>query len=277
MIAPSLAADDRIVFDRPPLRAKRCRHGTMLYLTTDRYVGGSLDLYGEFSEGETSLFAQVIRPGMTVADIGANMGAHTIYFARAVGAAGRVVAFEPQRVIHQILCANVMLNALPNVFAHQACVGREPGTVLVPPLNYGSDNNFGGLALGAFTAGEAVPQRTLDSLALDGCDFVKIDVEGMEAEVLEGGRETLARHRPLLYVENDREAKSAPLIALLFELGYRLYWHLPPLFNRANFFGSEKNIFGNVVSVNMIAVPKSANVALNGFREITSAADRWQA
>ncbi|MGH7013913.1 MAG: FkbM family methyltransferase [Stellaceae bacterium] len=175
--------DDRLVFDRPPLRAKRCRHGVMLYLATDRYVGGSLDLYGEFSEAETALFAQIVKPGMTVLDLGANMGAHTVYFAQAVGRGGRVIAFETQRIIHQILCANVVLNAPSNVFTHQACVGREAGNVLVPPLNYGATNNFGGLALGAFTAGETVPQVTLDSLALDRCHFVKIDIEGMEGEV----------------------------------------------------------------------------------------------
>lgn len=275
--SPQAVADDQLVFDRSSLRAKRCRHGVMLYLATDQYVGGSLDLYGEFSEAETALFAQIVKPGMTVLDLGANMGAHTIYFAQTVGAAGRVIAFEPQRIIHQILCANVMLNALPNVFAHQACVGREAGTVRVPPLNYGAANNFGGLALGVFTAGEAVPQVTLDSLALDQCHFIKIDVEGMEGEALEGGRATIARHRPLLYVENDRQEKSAALIALLFELGYRLYWHLPPLFNPTNFFGAQKNIFGNIVSVNMIGVPKSMNSNLTGFREITSPADRWHA
>ncbi|HVA35186.1 MAG TPA: FkbM family methyltransferase [Stellaceae bacterium] len=269
--------DDRLVFDRPPLRAKRCRHGMMLYLATDQYVGGSLDRYGEFSEAEAALFAQIVKPGMTVLDLGANMGAHTICFAQAVGAGGRVIAFEPQRIIHQILCANVMLNVLPNVFAHQACIGCQAGTVLVPPLNYGAVNNFGGLALGAFTAGESVPQVTLDSLAFDQCHFVKIDVEGMEVEALEGGRATLARHRPVLYVENDRPEKSAALITLLFDLGYRLYWHLPPLFNPANFFGAQENVFGNTVSVNMIGVPNSTNIALTGFREITSPADQWRA
>ncbi|MGH6976862.1 MAG: FkbM family methyltransferase [Stellaceae bacterium] len=268
--------DDRLIFDRPPLRAKRCRHGAMLYLATDRYVGGSLDRYGEFSEAETALFAQIVKPGMTVLDLGANMGAHTIYFAQAVGTTGCVVAFEPQRIIHQILCANVALNALPNVVTHQACIGRAAGTVLVPPLNYGAENNIGGLTLGASTAGEPVPQLTLDSLALAHCHFVKIDVEDMEAEVLEGGRATLTRHRPILYVENDREEKSAALIALLFELGYRLFWHLPPLFNPGNYFGVQHNVFGNTVSVNMIGVPKSMNSSLTDFKEVTSPADRWR-
>lgn len=275
-VSAQTATGDWLVFDRTPLRAKRCRHGVMLYLTTDQYVGGSLDRYGEFSEAETALFAQIVKPGMTVLDLGANMGAHTIYLGQAVGSAGRVIAFEPQRIIHQILCANVMLNVLPNVFAHQAGVGRAAGSILVPPLNYGAVNNFGGLALGAFTAGEAVPQVTIDSLALDQCHFVKIDVEGMEGDVLEGGRATLARHRPVLYVENDRQEKSADLIALLFELGYRLYWHLPPLFNPANFFGASENVFGNMVSVNMIGVPKSAAIALAGFREVTSPTDQWR-
>lgn len=269
--------DDRPIFDQPPFRAKHCRHGAMLYLATDQYVGRSLDRYGEFSEGEAALFAQIIKPGMTVLDIGANMGSHTVYFARIVGGAGRVFAFEPQRIIHQILCANVVLNALPNVFARHACVGCKTDPIFIPPMNYGSVNNFGGLGLGKFTAGEPVPQVTLDSLALDRCDFIKIDVEGMECEVLQGAGETLTRHKPVLYVENDRSEKSATLIALLFDLGYRLFWHLPPLFNPANFFGVQENIFGNIVSVNMLGVPKSMNSNLTGFKEVTSPTDQWRA
>ncbi|MGH6968476.1 MAG: hypothetical protein ACREEN_05165 [Stellaceae bacterium] len=81
----------------------------------------------------------------------------------------------------------------------------------------------------------------------------------------------------MLYVENDRQEKSVALLALLFELGYRLYWHLSPLFNPANFFGVQKNVFGNTVSVNMIGVPQAANVAFTGFREVTSLADWWRA
>lgn len=265
-----------ILFEHPPVRVKACRHGVMMYNTTDQYVGRSLDRYGEFSEGETELFRQIVRPGMVVLDVGANIGAHTLYFAKAVGNTGGVYAFEPQRPVHQMLCGNVALNALGNVIAQQAALGREKGTILVPMTDYAKEGNFGGLALGEWKRGEPVPVLTLDLLELRQCHVIKIDVEGMEREVLAGAVRTLARHQPLLYVENDRAQHSAALITDLFALGYRLFWHLPPLFNPRNHFGDSVNIFGRTVSVNMFGVPRSRPLTVNGLREVTSAEDTWR-
>ena len=267
---------DRLILDQPPMRISRCRHGPMMYLPADLYVGRSLDLYGEFSEGEVELFTQIVKPGMLVVDVGANIGAHTVFFAKTVGPGGRVLAVEPQRFLYQILCGNLALNAIGNTFVQHAGLGSMPGSIRVPPINYGGSFNFGGVSLGDFKDGEQVPVITLDSLALPFCHLLKIDVEGMEIEVLRGARETLIRHRPLLYVENDRAEKSTALIALLFELDYRLFWHLPPLFHANNFAGHAENIFPGTVSVNMIGIPRSVEQSVQGFREITSPDDKWQ-
>ena len=56
---------------------KDCRHGKMLFNVNDVYVGRSLQSYGEYSEGECEVFRQLIRPGMTVLELGANIGSHT--------------------------------------------------------------------------------------------------------------------------------------------------------------------------------------------------------
>ena len=131
-------------------RLKRCRHGHFLYNVNDLYIGKSLDLYGEFSELELHLLGQWIRPGDVVLDVGANVGTHCVFFARQVGPAGRVLAFEPQRLTFQMLCANIALNDLTNVDCRQAAVGRTPGEILVPYLDPLRQQNFGGLALGQF-------------------------------------------------------------------------------------------------------------------------------
>jgi FkbM family methyltransferase len=139
-----------------------------------------------------------------------------------VGQAGTVHSFEPQRVVFQTLCANVALNSLTNVHCHQAAVADAPGEIIVPILDYTSENNFGGLGLGGYERGECVPVVTLDALHLDDCRLIKIDVEGMELQVLRGAQATIARCRPLLYVENDRPEHSHALIAHLLEQDYRL-------------------------------------------------------
>ena len=208
------------------VRLKHCRHGTMIYLASDRYVGQSLDRYGQFSEGEAHLLQHLVKPGNTIVEVGANIGAHTIALAKATGPGGVVHAFEPQRIIHQILCGNVALNALSNVYTYHAAVGRKSSSIMVPKLNYAATNNFGGISLGSCVAGEQVPIVTIDSYNLSSCHLIKIDVEGMEGDVVAGAEDTIRRCRPLLYVENDRKEKSQALIQQIAALGYRLYWHL---------------------------------------------------
>ncbi len=257
-----------------PVRLKKCRYGPTLYPVKDRYIGQSLDTYGEFSQGEMELLGQVIQPGQVVLDVGANIGTHTVFLAQTVGPAGLVYAFEPQRVLFQILCGNVALNSLTNVHARQAAVGRQSGTVPVPTRDYTTVGNFGGVSLEGCKQGEDVPLLCVDELDLHACHLIKIDVEGMESEVLAGAEQTIRRFRPLVYVENDRADKSASLIEQLFALEYRLYWHLPPLFNANNFFGEAKNLFPRIVSANMLGIHRSAtqNVSL---REIVSPDESW--
>lgn len=247
---------------------RACRYGQMLYNVHDIYIGRSLDLYGEYSEGEVQLFRQMAKSGETVVEVGANIGTHTVFFARHVGPSGHVLAFEPQRVVFQTLCANVALNSLTNVQCYQQAVGESPGTLLVPPVDYAQDNNFGGLELGFWTAGEPVPVVTLDSLDITQLHLLKIDVEGMEHAVITGAAETLQRCRPILYVENDRDDRSVDLIRLLDSLHYNLYWHTPPLFNPGNFAGNSTNVFGQIVSKNMVGVHKAAPQKLDGFEPV---------
>lgn len=264
------------IFENNAVRLKQGRHGPMLYWVNDQYVGRSIDTYGEFSEGETELFRQLVRPGMTVIDVGSNIGAHTLWMAKTVGPQGQVLAFEPQRAVFQLLSGTLALNDCYNVRAYHAGLGSEAGTVVIPPINYAAGGNFGGLSLGMYKEGEEVPVFTLDSFNLAQCHFVKIDVEGMEREVLVGGEKTLERTNALLYVENDREPKSAELIKWFLDREYRLYWHLPPLFRADNFFGATENIFGNVVSINMVCIPKNHPLKVEGLRPITSPDANWR-
>ena len=249
-------------------RLKACRHGMMLYNVNDAYVGRSLELYGEFSELETALLRQLVRPGDVVADVGANIGAHTVFLAQAVGPTGAVLAFEPQRVCYQTLCANLALSSITNAHCWNVALGEAPGTLRVPPVNYGQANNFGGLSLSADNAGETVSVLRLDDLPVQKLSLLKIDVEGMELSVLKGAAQTIARLRPLLYVENDRPERSAGLIAHLDAAGYAMYWHRPPLFNPDNFGGNGENVFQNIVSINMLCVPRERYQHVSGLQPV---------
>jgi hypothetical protein len=70
-------------------------------------------------------------------------------------------------------------------------------------------------------------------------------------------------------VENDRLENSEALITLIDSLGYRMYWHLPQLFNPDNFYAETDNIYRDIVSVNMICIHRDVKVEINGATEIT--------
>ena len=249
-------------------RQKQCRYGTMLYNIHDTYIGRSLDEYGEFSEGEVDVFRQAVKPGQIVLEVGANIGTHTVWFSQAVGPTGSVLAFEPQRIVFQTLCANLALNSLTNVHCFCVAAGSAPGQITVPILDQNSTNNFGGLGLGSHPRGELTPMLTIDGLNLSACHFLKIDVEGMEHDVLMGATKTIAAHSPILYVENDRPERAEALIRLIDSFGYNMFWHRPPLFNPGNFSANPQNIFGNIVSINMLCLPKAISQQISGFQQV---------
>lgn len=242
----------------------KARNGFCLFNTNDRYIGKSMENYGEFSQLEVELFKQICRQGDTIIEVGANIGAHTQFFSNSVGDKGKVLAFEPQRLVFQTLCANIAINSMTNVFAYQMALSNKEGTALIPALDYTKLNNFGGISIEDTKKGEEVIQKKIDSFItqLDNVKLIKIDVEGMEEKVLRGSKKVIEKFKPFLYVENDRQEKSESLIKYIKSLGYELYWHLPALYNEKNFFNNNKNIFGKIVSVNMLCIPKEKEIKI---------------
>ena len=246
-------------------RLKDCRYGKMLYNFHDQYVGRSLDIYGEYSESEVALFRLIVRPGDVVVEVGANLGAHTIPLAQMTGSHGAVIAFEPQRLIYQTLCANAAINSLIHVFANCAAVGNTSGVLKVPILDPTKEVNFGGYSVAGHDTGEIVPVTTLDSLGLTGCRLLKVDVEGMELEVLQGADNVIRTFLPALYVENDRKDKTDALTAHIASLGYDMFRHDAPLFNSNNYFHNPENVFSKIVCPNLLCVPTHTSHLIKGL------------
>lgn len=234
------------------------RDGVFLFNRHDMYIGRSLAHYGEFSHLEMRMLRQLCGEGDVVLEVGANIGSHTVGLAKHIGPAGRVLAFEPQRLVFQTLCANVALNSLSQVDCYWAGVGSESGYVTVPELPPEEEENFGGVSLLDGLAGRHVPCMTLDDFCgAPHIELIKIDVEGMELDVLAGAQQLLHQFRPHLYVENDRPETAQALMRWLDQHGYRMFWHFPPLFNPDNHFGRTDNLFGSLVSANMVCVHHS--------------------
>ncbi|MBQ7514674.1 MAG: FkbM family methyltransferase [Schwartzia sp.] len=249
------------------------RYGKIIYNQLDMYVGKSLKLYGEFSQEEARFFDTAVFPGDYVVEVGANIGSHTVHLAQLIGDQGVLWAFEPQRLVFQLLAGNVAINGLTNVHTEQKCVSDRPGKVMVPVLDVSQVNNWGGVSLENSTEGEPVDAITLDSLNLERCDFIKIDVEGMELNVLKGATELIEHCQPIIYMEADRKEKNPALFAFLRSKGYHIYPHNPPLYNPDNFFKNPTNAFqiGNaeVISMNVICLPNESRLKIEGVEEVT--------
>jgi FkbM family methyltransferase len=237
------------------LKRYETRDGPMLGFAADTYISRSLELYGEYCPGERLLYQQLLKPGQTVVEAGANIGAHTLAIARRV-APGLVYAFEPQQRVFQALCANLALNDVTNVVAHPTALGAEPGWAVIPEVDYATAWNPGAVGLHAEgDPGLRTQVTTIDDLDLAACHLIKVDVEGLEPAVLVGAAKTVARCRPIIYVENDRAENQQLLLDLVASFGYRMYWHTPKLFDADNFKGSPENVFPGVASLCVLAIP----------------------
>lgn len=256
-----------------PYKLVQARHGWMLVNANDVYMGQAILRYGECCEIEVAFLLKWIatRPG-TVIEVGTNIGTHTVPMAKLLAAQNRrLVVFEPQPVIFQNLCANLALNGLVNVTAWPNACSDRSGTVYFQRPDYVASGNFGGVSMSTESAqGDiAVPCVDLDSfLPNEPVCLMKIDVEGFELNVLQGAAQLIDRSRPVLYVENDRIDRAKDLIDWLWSKQYRLWWHVPPLFNADNFFGEAVDLYPRVASINMLCLPRELEFPVSGLEEV---------
>lgn len=270
---PGLRRSMRVIHEANFMRVRATRHGAMAYPTTDAHVGRSLDHYGEWAEEELQLLGALLKPGDVVIDVGANLGTHSVFFAQKVGPTGAVFAFEPQRVMHQLLCTNATLNGITWLRALHAAVGAQTGALVVPDIDYSSTGNFGGLSLGEWKEGETVPVFTLDGLGLPRCALLKIDVEGMEGQVLDGARQVITACKPVIYLEHNQPQGAPQVIERLLGHEYACFWHFSPFFRADNFAQTKENLFGGLVDANVLAVPRAAASALQALEPVKSPGD----
>lgn len=185
-------------------------------------VGHQLLSFGRYDAEEVELTVSWLRrqrerygDGVVALDVGANVGVHTLTWARVMTGWGRVIAFEPQDRIFYALAGNIALGNAFNVDAYHAAVGAEPGKISIPKVDYSRPASYGSLELRYSKDTEfigqsisyatkdlvEVPLVAIDDLELGRLDFLKVDVERMEGDVLDGAADTIERCRPVVFVE----------------------------------------------------------------------------
>ena len=207
-------------------------------------VGFQLIEHGKYESREVEVLKDLLRvrrkyygDGVVALDVGANIGVHSVEWAKMMTKWGHVVAIEAQERIFYALCGNLTLQNCLNARAINGAVGAECGELSFPEPNYTIPSSFGSFELRQRLGGEnigqsldyskptlTVQQISLDSLGLDRCDLIKIDVEGMEEEVLEGAKNLIERHKPVLYVETVKSDAEA-ITKLLEGWNYKVLPH----------------------------------------------------
>lgn len=174
--------------------------------------------------------------GVVALDGGANIGVHSVEWARHMFGWGEVYSFEAQEAIFYALAGNLAINNCFNAHARLSALGAACGNIMIPVPNYYAPASFGSLELRDGISSEfigqnisykeedcvSVPIVTIDSLGLKRLDFLKIDVEGMEVEVLEGARAALAAYHPVIMAEVIK-TDSAKMLEILKEFGYEVF------------------------------------------------------
>ena len=168
------------------------------------YGGRGVYIFRDSLEPELAQLEHFLDPDSVFLDIGANTGVYTMKAAQHVGRNGIVIAVEPFPETLAMLYQNVALNGFGNVRIRGVCAAAETGAGMLW-LNADKPNSFGLLNRGGNPRGISVLTVSLDDLLkwerLVRLDYLKIDVEGLEAEVLWGAQETIRRFRPLVQVE----------------------------------------------------------------------------
>lgn len=200
-------------------------HGAGQGLRFNVATSHSAFILGNHEPEVQELLAHLLRPGMTYFDVGANVGFFAVIAGRLVGPSGHVVCFEPLPPNAAQIEYNARLNGFGNVTVRCEALG---GSIRTDVFNTSDEPTWGMLStvgkLPVQPSGQIQVQvRTLDSLCCAGGtlplpDVIQVDIEGAEAEFLEGARATLQASRPVLIIE--LHGTNAPVTAALDQLGY---------------------------------------------------------
>lgn len=232
-------------------------HGSMIVNRNDRAdvqngsygVGYQLLAQSAFDPAEVGLALKLLDlrrkhlgDGVIALDGGANVGVHTLEWARHMSSWGKVLSFEAQEYVFYALAGNIAINNCWNATARWSALGEQSGTIDIPRPDYLRPGSFGSLELRHRPTTEFIgqsvsyeekdlartPMVSIDSLQLPRLDFLKLDVEGMELEVLRGASATLQRCGPIVMLEVIKSNREA-LVTYLQSQGYSAIAEAGPL------------------------------------------------
>jgi FkbM family methyltransferase len=229
-----------------------CRWGIVQYLPDQIPIGDSLSWYGEFLQPQLDLLSRLIRPGGTVLEVGAGVGAHALPLATALGPDGHLILYESNHVARRLLQQNFGANTLRNVTFMRRQLGGK------------SESSAGGEgANAARPAPEDTIVETVDDLQLEQLHLLKVDEGAVATPVIEGARETMWRLRPALFLAAQDEDALGQLTRLARDCAYRCWKIETPMFNPDNFNRRQNDIFDGRRALALLALPEESEVTVS--------------
>jgi FkbM family methyltransferase len=219
-----------IRFGPDDLMTHRLDNGVALTLDRDDGAVSQPIGNGDYEAHLVPIFEEYCRPGMTVVDVGANLGLYTMLASTLVGSSGRVVAVEPSSENCRLVLLTLLANRIDNVELFPVALDRVRGWSSLSG-HFGSN---GGLVAGDATSlasgwSDIIATFALDDLVEGHVDFLKLDVEGAEGRVVAGARRLLTTSRPVVTTELSLEMlprvsgiSGEEYLAGFEELGYRI-------------------------------------------------------
>ena len=202
--------------------------------TRDRIVCAAITATREYEPQVAEVIRNVLRPGATFLDLGANVGYFTLFAAALVGPQGRVIAFEPRADNVALITLSLRENEFSNVELHPLAVAESNQEFKVYPE---ADNSLSQVVESTRQMAPAQRFQVVRAVQLDSflddlprLDVIKMDIDGNEVRALQGMRQLIRRHRPAIVFEFAPEAlqqvgriEPAALLEGIFELGYDIH------------------------------------------------------
>jgi len=229
-----------------PIAQTQSKHGTFIHFQNDDPIGACLHYYGEWAQQELDFFDLFLTENSNVIDVGANIGTHAVYFSRKC-TNGNVIAIEPQIYIFEMLAANIVINGCYNAIPVHAGAASKAGVAKMVNINPFVEHkiNYGEFKVNNNTDnGVETNLVTLDRyIDLNRFNLIKLDVEGLEVDVLDGAKKLLKAHQPYLYIEFNNKKGNDELLDKIYKLGYIPYWHIYTKHNINNHNKQVKNVW----------------------------------
>jgi FkbM family methyltransferase len=194
--------------------------GPMLINGYDQSVGTSIFTTGTHEQDVVGFVSDILDKckelngvGVSALDVGANVGVCTLAWAKHMTGWGKLLGFEAQERNYYALAGNVAMNNLYNAKVFHSAISDKNGIMKIPTLDHTKPGHFGGLALFegskmapgqhvSFAEGDLVEVPTFKLDTISGrVDLIKIDVEGMEPQVLDGAQQLIEREKPIIVAE----------------------------------------------------------------------------